>query len=103
MAISRTIDLKPQIDTAFGIVRFDICNGSTLTPCMVTVAALKNRAARENIAHLELKLLFQAYRDEIEELAMRQLNCGIKHPVIRAFDLAPPPPLPQRKREWEKR
>ena len=42
----------------------------------------------------DVEELFRIYRSEVEEIAAEQYDSGFKNPIVRALDLAPPPPLP---------
>ena len=76
-----------------GIVLFEMREDGDL---MVSECALRNRARVDGDADDGVEELFRLYRTEIENIASQQYDCGFKSPVVRALDLAPPPPLPSR-------
>ena len=77
-----------------GIVHFKMLDGSLTVHCMVSETALRNRAARADRVQQEVEALFEIYRTEVESLAAKEYGRGVRSPIVRATDLAPPPPLP---------
>ena len=79
-----------------GIVHFKMLDGSLTVHCMVSETALRNRAASADSVQQEVEALFEIYRAEVESLAAKEYGRGVLSPIVRATDLAPPPPLPPR-------
>ena len=79
-----------------GIVLFEMREDGDLVHCMVSECALRNRTRVDGDAEDGVEALFQRYRTEVENIASQQYDCGFKSPMVRALDLAPPPPLPTR-------
>ena len=67
-----------------------------LVLCMISECAMRNRARVDVDSEYGVEALFQRYRTEVENIASQQYDCGFKSPIVRALDLAPPPPLPAR-------
>lgn len=78
-----------------GIVHFKMPDGPHTVHCMVSETALRNRAARADRIQ-EVEELFEIYRTQVESLAATEYGRGVVSPIVRATDLAPPPPLPPR-------
>jgi hypothetical protein len=95
MALTVGQDSTLRFEPLTGVVQFEMRDRAEIVHCMVTEAALRNRAARESVSGLGVEALFHAYWPEIEKLATAQYARGIANPVIRSLDLAPPPPLPK--------
>jgi hypothetical protein len=79
-----------------GIVLFEMREDGDLVHCMVSECALRNRARVDGDVEDGVEALFRLYRTEVENIASQQYDCGFKSPIVRALDLAPPPPLPSR-------
>ena len=77
-----------------GIVLFEMRDLEDVVHCMVSESALRSRALVDGENDGEIEELFWLYRDEVEEIAAAQYDSGFKNPIVRALDLAPPPPLP---------
>lgn len=77
-----------------GIVLFEMRDEHSAVHCMVSECALRNRALVDGEPQDHIDDLFSAYRSEVEAIAAQQYDCGFKNPMVRALDLAPPPPLP---------
>ena len=78
-----------------GIVLFEMRDEDGLIHhCMVSECALRNRAMIDGEPQDQIDDLFSSYRREVEAIAAQQYECGFKDPIVRAVDLAPPPPLP---------
>ena len=76
-----------------GIVHFKMLDGPHTVHCMVSETALRNRAASADSIQQEVEALFEIYRTEVESLAAKEYGGGVLSPIVRATDLAPPPPL----------
>ena len=77
-----------------GIVLFEMHEVGAVVHCMVSECALRNRALVDGENEGNVEELFGLYRIEVEEIAAEQYESGFKNPIVRALDLAPPPPLP---------
>jgi hypothetical protein len=77
-----------------GVVLFEMRDDENLVHCMVSECALRNRAMVDGENEGNVEELFGLYRTEVEEIAAKQYGSGFKNPIVRALDLAPPPPLP---------
>jgi Protein of unknown function (DUF1488) len=77
-----------------GIVLFEMRDEHGAVHCMVSECALRNRALVDGTDDGGVEDLFREYRSEVEAIAAQQYDCGFKDPMVRALDLAPPPPLP---------
>jgi hypothetical protein len=77
-----------------GIVLFELRDNENLVHCMVSECALRNRARIDGQGDGSVEDLFGLYRTEVEEIGAQQYGSGFKNPIVRALDLAPPPPLP---------
>ena len=80
-------------EPSLGIVIFEMQDDEDLVHCMVSERALRNRALVDGTEG-DAEDLFGIYRTEVEGIAASQYNSGFKNPIVRALDLAPPPPLP---------
>ena len=78
-----------------GIVLFEMRDESGAVHCMVSECALRNRAMVDGDDECHVDELFSRYRAQVEELASHQYVMGIRNPIVRALDLAPPPPVPK--------
>ena len=76
-----------------GIVLFEMRDKDDAVHCMVSECALRNRALVDGEADYAVEDLFREYRSEVEAIADQQYDIGYKNPIIRALDLAPPPPF----------
>ena len=77
-----------------GIVLFEMRDKDQAVHCMVSECALRNRALVDGEPEDAVEDLFREYRSEVEAIAAQQYDIGFKNPIVRAFDLAQPPPLP---------
>jgi hypothetical protein len=75
-----------------GIVLFEMRDKDDVVHCMVSECALRKRALVDGEADDTVEELFSEYRSEVEAIAERQYDVGFKTPIVRAVDLAPPPP-----------
>jgi hypothetical protein len=74
-------------------VLFEMRDDENLVHCMVSECALRNRARVDGEGDGSVEDLFGLYRTEVEGIAAKQHGSGCKNPIVRALDLAPPPPL----------
>ena len=96
MALTAGEFLTLRFEPLTGVVQFEMFDGTEIVHCMVTEAALRNRAATmESGSGPDVESLLRSYWPEIERLAAAQYERGIANPVIRSLDLVPPPPLPK--------
>jgi hypothetical protein len=77
-----------------GIVMFEMRHENEVIHCMVSECALRNRALADGELDGGVEDMFNEYQDEIEAIAAQQYDTGFRNPIVRALDLAPPPPLP---------
>ena len=77
-----------------GLVLSEMRDDETVVHCMVSECALRSRALVDGQKENNVEELFGFYRTEVEEIAATQYVRGFKNPIVRALDLAPPPPLP---------
>ena len=78
-----------------GIVLFEMRDESDPVHCMVSECALRSRAMIDGHDQCRADELFNRYRAQVEEVASHQYVTGIRNPIVRALDLAPPPPVPK--------
>ncbi len=78
-----------------GIVLFEMRDASDPVHCMVSECALRSRAMIDGDDQCRADELFTRYRAQVEEVASHQYVTGIRNPIVRALDLAPPPPVPK--------
>jgi uncharacterized protein DUF1488 len=81
---------------ALRIIVFEMLDDEGVVQCMVSECALRNRAMVDGVAEGSPEELFDLYRTEVQEIAAEQYDRGLKNPIVRALDLAPPPSLPSR-------
>ena len=78
-----------------GFVLFEMRDASDPVHCMVSECALRSRALVDGDDQCRADELFNRYRAQVEEVASHQYETGIRSPIVRALDLAPPPPVPK--------
>ena len=86
-------------EPVLGIVVLEMLDEDGVVKCMVSECALRNRAMVDGVEESSTEQLFDLYRPEVQEIAAQQYVRGFKNPIVRAPELAPPPPLPRGKRD----